>query len=67
MGEVVAEGKVLVIRKIAVTYRLRVDDGVDDTVLERVLRVHRDACPVYRSIHPQIEVSIALDTVRPEP
>jgi uncharacterized OsmC-like protein len=56
-------GKVLVIKRIHVTYRLRADDDVDKGKVDRVLRVHANSCPVYRSIHPQIEVTTDLELV----
>lgn len=49
------------IKRIHVTYELAVDDDVDRETLDRVLRVHADACPVYRSLHPQIEITTALE------
>lgn len=57
------EGRILVLRRIAVTYRLVVDPGADRDAIDRVLRVHPDACPVYRSVHPQIAITTALDLV----
>jgi uncharacterized OsmC-like protein len=61
VGEVELDGRVLVLRRIAVTYRLRVGPEVDREAVERVLRVHAAACPVYRSLHPQIVISTALE------
>jgi uncharacterized OsmC-like protein len=52
---------VLVIKRIHVTYRLQVDDDVDRQALARVLRVHQEACPVYRSLHPQIAITTSLE------
>ncbi len=51
------------IKRIHVTYRLEVDPDVDQETLDRVLRVHADACPVYRSLHPQIAITVSLETV----
>lgn len=50
----------LVLKRIHVTYYLRLDDGDDLEAVQRVLRVHADACPVFRSIHPQIHVTTEL-------
>jgi uncharacterized OsmC-like protein len=44
-----------------VTYHLKVDADADREAVDRVLRVHADHCPVYRSIHPQIQVSTLLE------
>ncbi len=59
-GEVELEGKVLVVKRIAVTYTgLQVDDADRDKV-ERVLAVHADGCPVARSLRGSIEITTAL-------
>lgn len=51
------------IKRIHVTYRLRADGDVDKEKVDRVLHVHANSCPVYRSIHPQIEVTTDLELV----
>lgn len=51
------------LKRIAVTYRLVVDADADRDAIDRVMRVHADACPVYRSLHPQIAITTALDLV----
>ncbi|MBW3601794.1 MAG: OsmC family protein [Actinobacteria bacterium] len=61
VGEIEVEGRVLVIKRIHVTYRLEVGADVDREAVERVMRVHADRCPVYRSIHPQIHVTTSLE------
>ncbi len=59
-GEVELEGKVLVIKRIHVTYTgLEVDDQ-DAEKVERVLAVHADGCPVARSIKGAIEITTQL-------
>ncbi len=59
-GEVELEGKVLVVKRIAVTYTgLHVTDADRDKV-ERVLAVHADGCPVARSLRGSIEITTAL-------
>lgn len=63
MGEIEKDGKVLVIRRIHVTYRLT---GVTDDQYEAVERVHgfhADYCPVARSIRDSIEVSTSYELV----
>ncbi|HSR40518.1 MAG TPA: OsmC family protein [Longimicrobiales bacterium] len=58
-GEIESEDGVLVIKRIHVRYRLRVPDGKED-VARRAHEIHRDYCPVYRSITPSIEVTTEL-------
>ena len=59
-GEVELEGKVLVLKRIAVTYEgLQVGDDQRETV-QRVLSVHSDGCPVARSLRGAIESTTAL-------
>ena len=55
------------IRRIHVTYRLQAEPDVDRELLDRVLRVHQDACPVYRSLHPQITITTGLELVNEPP
>lgn len=50
----------LVIRRIHVTYRLKAGDA-DRAVIDRVLETHASACPVYRSVHPQIQITTSLE------
>ena len=59
-GEVEKDGDVLVLRRIRVRYKLRVPDGVRDTV-ERVREFHADRCPVARSIRGAIDVQTEVD------
>jgi uncharacterized OsmC-like protein len=61
-GEVVKEDGVLVIRRILVSYRLRVPDDRRE-VAERVHGFHARACPVARSLEGGIEVSTELEFV----
>ncbi len=59
-GEVELEGKVLVLKRIAVTYTgLDVADQDADKV-QRVLAVHADGCPVARSLKGAIEITTQL-------
>jgi organic hydroperoxide reductase OsmC/OhrA len=51
---------VLVIRRIHVRYRLRIDPAKRD-VAERVLGLHADSCPVARSFRGCIDISTSLD------
>lgn len=50
------EGKVLIIRRIHVSYRIQADPSHQETI-ERVHSMHANYCPVYRSIEKAIEVT----------
>lgn len=56
------EDGVLVLRRIHVRYRLSGAAGRREAA-ERVHRVHRESCPVYRSIRAAIEVTTELELV----
>ena len=59
-GEVELEGKVLVLKRIAVTYTgLDVAEEDADKV-QRVLGFHADGCPVARSIKGAVEITTQL-------
>jgi uncharacterized OsmC-like protein len=59
-GEVELEGKVLVIKRIRVTYTgLDVAEADADKVA-RVLAVHADGCPVARSLKGAIDITTEL-------
>jgi uncharacterized OsmC-like protein len=64
-AEVEQERHALVIKRIHVRYHLRVDDAADRDAIDRVLRVHARECPIYRSLHPQIEIDTSLDLTTP--
>jgi uncharacterized OsmC-like protein len=63
-GEVEPDGKVLIIRRVHVSFRLRADnpDEVRDTV-ERVHSVYPESCPVYRSLRPAFEITSSVELV----
>ncbi|MFQ5768783.1 MAG: OsmC family protein [Acidobacteriota bacterium] len=63
VGDVELEGKVLVIKRIHVEYHLQVDAGTDLEVVQRVMEKHPAFCPVYRSLHPQIRITLSLSTL----
>ena len=50
----------LVIRRIHVTYHLRLDPAQRETA-ERVLGFHADVCPVARTLRGCIVISTALE------
>jgi uncharacterized OsmC-like protein len=60
VGEVEDEDGVLVLKRIAVSYRLPVPDDRRD-VAERVHAVHARACPVARSIGGAVEIQTSLE------
>lgn len=58
-GEIEKDGNVLIIKRIHVTYTLRLHPEQRDTA-ERVHGFHADFCPVARSIRDSIEISTEL-------
>ena len=60
MGEVEADGKVLVIKRIKQPFHLAVPEGERETV-ERVLSVYADSCPVAKSVKGSIEITSEVD------
>jgi uncharacterized OsmC-like protein len=52
---------VLVIKRIHVTYRLRLDPDADREKVERAFQHHMPKCPVYRSIGGCIDVTTSLE------
>ena len=61
IGEIVVEDGVLVIKRIGVTYRLRVDPEASRDKIQRAFETHMPHCPVYRSIRAAIEVTTTLE------
>ena len=59
-GEVEKDGKVLIIKRIHVTYRLRLEAEKRDAA-ERAHGIHADFCPVARSIRGCIDISTSLE------
>ncbi len=60
VGEVEADGKVLVIKRIKQVFRLTASEGDRQTV-ERVLGVYADSCPVARSVKGSIEITSEME------
>lgn len=54
-GEIETENKVLIIRRIRVTYHLKASAADRETV-ERVHGVHHTHCPVYMSLYKGIDI-----------
>jgi organic hydroperoxide reductase OsmC/OhrA len=61
IGEVELEGRTLVLKRVAVRYRLRVDPGTDRSVVDRVMGFHADHCPVARSLRGAIDITTSID------
>ena len=53
----------LVIKRIHVRYRLRVDPDADRAAIERAFERHPPYCPVYRSISAAIAITTELEIV----
>jgi uncharacterized OsmC-like protein len=63
VGEIELEDGVLVIKRIAVAYRLRVDENAPREKIQRAFDTHMPHCPVYRSIRAAIDVTTTLELV----
>lgn len=61
-GEIELDGKVLVIRRIHVRYRLRAAEEKRETI-ERVHEMHAAHCPVARSLEGAIEIRTSFELV----
>ena len=48
------------IRRIHVTYRLRIDPDADRDKVQRAFDHHMERCPVYRSIGGSIDITTEL-------
>ena len=59
-GEVELDNKVLVVKRIHVTYEGLSVDEQDREKVDRVLAVHADACPIARSLKGAIDITTAL-------
>lgn len=62
-GEIELNDGVLVIKRIHVTYHLRLDADADRASVERAFTHHTPRCPVYRSIRAAIEITTSLETL----
>ncbi|WP_089336677.1 OsmC family protein [Blastococcus mobilis] len=59
-GEVELEGKVLVVKRIKVTYTGLSIAAEDAEKVQRVLAFHADGCPVARSLRGAIDITTQL-------
>ncbi len=60
LGEIEVDEKVLVVKRIHVTYHLKAEADQRPTA-ERVLGVHAQACPLARSISGCVMITTSLD------
>lgn len=60
LGEIETEDKVLVVKRIHVTYHLRAEADKRPTA-ERVLGFHARACPLARSICGCVDIATSLE------
>ncbi|MGD9079606.1 MAG: OsmC family protein [Desulfobacterales bacterium] len=58
-GEIEKDGNVLIIRRIHVTYHLKLKPDQQETA-QRVFGFHADKCPVARSIKDSIDITTEL-------
>jgi uncharacterized OsmC-like protein len=58
-GEIETENKVLIIKRIRVTYHLKAPETAHETA-ERVHGVHHQSCPVYMSLYKAIDICTEL-------
>lgn len=66
VGELEKENNVLVIRRIYVSYKLKVDSALREekaNAIQRAFDLHADSCPVYRSIYTSIDITKDLEFV----
>ncbi len=54
------DGKVLVVRRIHVTYHLKMDPTKREAA-ERAHRIHADFCPVARTIRDCVQITTSLE------
>ena len=59
VGEVELDGRVLVVRRIHVTYHLRLAPDKHDAAL-RAHAVHANSCPMFRSVGGCIDITTEL-------
>jgi len=63
-GEVEDENKVLIIRRVHVTFHLRAaNPGEIRETVDRVHKVYAEGCPVYRSLKPAFPITSSVEVV----
>ncbi len=60
MGEIEKDGNTIVVKRIHVTYQLRLAPDQREAA-QRVFEFHADFCPVARSIRDSIEITPSLE------
>ncbi len=60
-GEVEVEEGVLVLKRVHVAYRLRLDPAADRSKVQRAFDRHMSRCPVYRSIGGAVAITTSLE------
>jgi len=60
LGEIETEDKVLVVRRIHVTYHLKLEPEQRDAA-ERAHQVHAEYCPVARTIRDCVDITTRLE------
>jgi organic hydroperoxide reductase OsmC/OhrA len=60
VGEIETEGRVLVVRRLHVTYHLRIA-AEHRELAQRVHSFHADGCPVARTIRNCVAITTALE------
>ncbi len=61
-GEV-ERGDASVLRSVHVRYRLPVGPETDRSKIDRVMGLHAQHCGIYRSLHPQVEITTELELI----
>ncbi len=64
-GDIETDDGVLVIRRIRVSYRLRVLSEQAETAM-RAHDMHHPKCPVYRTLHGCVDISTELELATDE-
>jgi uncharacterized OsmC-like protein len=60
VGEVERGGDASVLRGVHVRYHLPVGRETDRKKIDRVMGFHAQHCGIYRSLHPQVEITTEL-------
>jgi uncharacterized OsmC-like protein len=61
VGEVENEDGTLVLKRIHVTYRLKLPPEADHDSVQRAFERHPEKCPVYRSISGAVDITLDLE------
>jgi uncharacterized OsmC-like protein len=61
VGEVESEDGTLVLKRIHVTYRLKLPPEADRDSVQRAFEHHPEKCPVYRSIGGAVDITLDLE------